>query len=281
MLFDKHPLCIQHEANTKGRDLIVGDLHGCRTLLDELLIVAQFDPSRDRLFSVGDLVDRGPHSAECLNFLQEPWFFSVLGNHDAMLLAWIYGKSKDKRQRLYANSFVNNSGWEWASRWTGASEALPHIQSLPFTRLIDGENPFAIVHAERIDALGDSVVMDGPLQRGKSDFADEEHFILGIGDDGDWYDHFLWGRSIMKRESYKNPLQEGFSHTYCGHTIDAEAIKNNTVLRRNQHTFLDHGAYKIAKSPNVGFGLVLWDHQAQQGLKHDGKTISVISGSAQ
>jgi len=46
----------------------------------------QFDDEKDRVFSVGDLIDRGPNSAECLELLTEPWFHAVKGNHEDMML---------------------------------------------------------------------------------------------------------------------------------------------------------------------------------------------------
>ena len=52
--------------NALGRDFAVGDVHGCFTRLQQGLDQLGFDPTRDRLFSVGDLVDRGP---ECESVL--------------------------------------------------------------------------------------------------------------------------------------------------------------------------------------------------------------------
>lgn len=45
-----------------------------------------FNPLKDRVFAVGDLVDRGSESARVIEFLSAPWFHSVCGNHEAMLL---------------------------------------------------------------------------------------------------------------------------------------------------------------------------------------------------
>ena len=55
--------------NTTGRDLIVGDIHGCFGRLANALTLIDFDPARDRLFSVGDLVDRGPDSRQVTDWL--------------------------------------------------------------------------------------------------------------------------------------------------------------------------------------------------------------------
>ncbi len=65
---------------------IVGDLHGCRHLLDEQLQAHHFDGEKDLLVAVGDLIDRGPESLSCLALLQQDWFRSVRGNHEDMML---------------------------------------------------------------------------------------------------------------------------------------------------------------------------------------------------
>ena len=68
--------------NQNGRDFVVGDIHGEFTLLRRLMTAAGFDEATDRLFSVGDLVDRGPESAQVGRWLCRPWFIPVRGNHD-------------------------------------------------------------------------------------------------------------------------------------------------------------------------------------------------------
>ncbi len=73
-------------ANTTGRDFVVGDIHGCFQHLEPILESIDFEPERDRLFSVGDLVDRGPESTRALEYLAYPWFHAVLGNHERLLL---------------------------------------------------------------------------------------------------------------------------------------------------------------------------------------------------
>ena len=67
----------------------VGDLQGCLEPLKCLLGRVNFDPAQDRLWLVGDLVNRGPQSLETLRYLyaMRDSVVSVLGNHDLHLLA--------------------------------------------------------------------------------------------------------------------------------------------------------------------------------------------------
>lgn len=70
-------------------DYLIGDIQGCDAALAQFLALADFSPSRDRLFCLGDLVNRGPDSLATLRRLVA-WagsVESVLGNHDLHLLA--------------------------------------------------------------------------------------------------------------------------------------------------------------------------------------------------
>ena len=107
-------------SNTRGTDYVIGDLHGCFSLLERLLGEVHFDKSRDRLFSVGDLIDRGPESLRCLQLLAEPWFYAVQGNHENMMLNFFLPYlTSGKLKRLVdgtGTGFLDYGG-DWVERY--------------------------------------------------------------------------------------------------------------------------------------------------------------------
>ena len=78
---------------------VIGDILGCYADLTALLTQVKFNPNRDQLWSVGDLVNRGTDNLATLR-----WFYAhrsvvkvVLGNHDLHLLAHYAGVGKKSR----------------------------------------------------------------------------------------------------------------------------------------------------------------------------------------
>lgn len=78
----------------------IGDIHGCFETLQGLLRRIAFDPREDRLWLVGDLVNRGPGSLEVLRWAVEMGdrVVAVLGNHDLHLLARAAGVGGAKKR---------------------------------------------------------------------------------------------------------------------------------------------------------------------------------------
>lgn len=128
-------------ANTVGRDFAVGDIHGHFTRLQAALDAAGFDPSIDRLFSVGDLVDRGPECRDVLDWLAKPWFHPVRGNHDDYVVRF---DTCDVDNWIY-----NGGSWFAGLAWDEQREFAAQFRELPIA--IEVETPLGligIVHAD-------------------------------------------------------------------------------------------------------------------------------------
>jgi bis(5'-nucleosyl)-tetraphosphatase (symmetrical) len=77
----------------------IGDVQGCDAELGALLAALKFSPDHDRLWLVGDLVNRGPQSLKVLRRIRALGEAAtvVLGNHDLHLLAVAYGHARMRR----------------------------------------------------------------------------------------------------------------------------------------------------------------------------------------
>lgn len=86
----------------------VGDLQGCLKPLQNLLEQVDFDPRHDRLWLVGDLINRGPDSLGTLRFLyaMRDALVIVLGNHDLHFLATVWHPELRKKQDTFADIYA-------------------------------------------------------------------------------------------------------------------------------------------------------------------------------
>lgn len=99
------------KENINGNDYVVGDIHGQYSRLIETLKVIGFDQSKDRLFSVGDLVDRGPENELILTELVgQPWFFPVKGNHELMITQIFQMSNEELKDPETRKNIIDNGG---------------------------------------------------------------------------------------------------------------------------------------------------------------------------
>jgi serine/threonine protein phosphatase 1 len=181
------------------------------------------------MFSVGDLVDRGPKSLECLQLIEEPWFHAVRGNHEDMMLGCLGQKSY---MQVTRRGWYDNGG-EWAEFAKASTTLLKKCAELPLVQVVqkaDGTR-VNIVHAEFPDECSDD-------QIDAEQFEDRELSDL------------LWRRNrayaAISRQlavtngdyDYEAPfiaLDLGLSRSYMGHT----PLKHTVTL--GSYNFIDTG----------------------------------------
>lgn len=135
------------EINTAGRDFAVGDIHGHFTRLQAALDAARFDPAVDRLFSVGDLVDRGPESLDVDEWvLRKPWFHAVRGNHEQMTVdSHAAGRTSDQ----CGMHFINGGQWFYGLSSVEQGCYASILQDLPLVIEVETTHGIiGIVHAD-------------------------------------------------------------------------------------------------------------------------------------
>ncbi|MFC6570461.1 metallophosphoesterase [Pseudomonas brassicacearum] len=122
----------------------MGDIHGHFKFLTMALDKLDFNTELDRIFSVGDLIDRGPDSMDVLNWLEKPWFHAVRGNHEQMLIDCISGHGDIPRH------IRNGGAWLYELQPTIQHELSKSLQALPLIIEIDllNDQTIGIVHAE-------------------------------------------------------------------------------------------------------------------------------------
>lgn len=105
---------------------LVGDVQGCARELEDLLRAIRFDPARDELWCLGDLVNRGPDSLATVRLWQSVGGRGVVGNHEVYALCVRSGRWPRKRDTLEALYHAPD-----ADALLAALRALPALAWLP------------------------------------------------------------------------------------------------------------------------------------------------------
>jgi serine/threonine protein phosphatase 1 len=133
------------DRNLIGRDFVVGDIHGFLDELNQKMISINFNADTDRLFSVGDLVDRGPRSKDVLILLSKPWFYAIRGNHEQMAI----GRARFPELYDDYTYTANGGGWFLVLPKGDQLKYADAFDKLPYVFEIDTPNGIVgIVHAQ-------------------------------------------------------------------------------------------------------------------------------------
>lgn len=114
----------------------IGDVQGCFDELQALTALLRFEPTRDQLWFVGDLVNRGPKSLEVLRYVRAlgDSAVTVLGNHDFHLLCLAEGCAKRRAD-------------DTLDELLGAPDAPQLLDWLRSRSMLHVQDGYAMVHA--------------------------------------------------------------------------------------------------------------------------------------
>jgi bis(5'-nucleosyl)-tetraphosphatase (symmetrical) len=163
----------------------IGDIQGCYDELMKLLDHVNYDPAVDEIWLAGDLVNRGPKSAEVLRFAMASKNVKVvLGNHDMHLLAMAAGVHKHQHHMDTIQSVLEADDSEAMIEWLRHQPLIYHDESLAFSMLHAGLPAYWSLE----QAL---------------DYADEVHDVLRSDNWGEFFDH-MYGN---KPDDWSEKLQ--------------------------------------------------------------------------
>jgi len=208
----------KYTENTAGTDYVVGDIHGHFSKLQTALDEIGFNTEQDRLFSVGDLVDRGPESELSLDWITDyPWFIPVKGNHDDFVARY---NTCDKDNWVY-----NGGAWfQGLSRYEQADFGTLFSQ-LPLA--IEVETPFGtvgIVHAEPV----------------VNDWSNLSEYLRASRRNRDTV---MWSRDRISAGD--KSVVRNIRAVVCGHTPVADTVSLGNVLYIDTKGWRPEGRFTI------------------------------------
>ncbi|MDX1513737.1 MAG: metallophosphoesterase [Gammaproteobacteria bacterium] len=208
------PPVLRFSKNQAGRDFVVGDIHGMFGHLQSLLEEIGFDAAKDRLFSVGDLVDRGPDSAQALEWMAHPWFFAVRGNHEQFVL--------DSENESQLSLWINHNGGGW---WLDIGDSEREEFRRTFARM-----PLAMEVETDTGQVG-IVHADVPP------FITWERFLsLLEARDRETIFYAIWSRNRISGQGSSKAVSGTVDRIYCGHTPTRTSVQIANVF------YIDTGA---------------------------------------
>lgn len=211
--------------NTIGYDFIVGDIHGCYSLLKTELEKMEFNPELDRLFCVGDLVDRGPESVDVLDILAQPWFHSVLGNHDQMAKDYYLYKINKALDTGFINNYIRNGG-QWFIDLDSETQKIiaQKLYDLPVLIEVNTNDEVLGINNGLVGIVHAECPVDDWNYLKEEVLSDNYNVITAC----------IWSRNRIYHPNCK--VIAGIDRLYHGHTVLKERI---TLGNRN---YIDTGA---------------------------------------
>lgn len=216
--------------------IVCGDVHGMLDELKELIEKVGYDKEKDRLILAGDLVDRGPKSAEVCDYAEELEAELVIGNHDDKYIR--YRRHEQKKTHVgrkhYRNPMKLNAHKQEV--WKSLSDKnIDYLEAGKFCVPVWEYNAL-VVHAGVLPG-------DEPWNK-----RDREEYIFTRYIDKDTYKQKSLGPGFTKpvNSIHWTEAYDGFVDIIYGHDV---RDFDNPLVERNQK-----GARMIGLDTGACFG---------------------------
>lgn len=225
------------------RKFVIGDIHGAHKALVQCLELVDFDYEKDQLIQLGDIVDRGPDSFECVEeLLKIKNLIAIKGNHDDEFLFGIKNGCNSSMMNHGAiqtyNSYHNN---------TGTTLDIPQSHKDFFNSqlsyYIDGENR-CFVH--------------GGFNR--DFFIDEQNDITFI------WDRSLWSKALSCHNDQKLSTKNGFKDIFIGHTPTINWREKGKVIDKPMYS---GGIWNLDTGAGFGYPLTIMNVETKEYKQSD------------
>jgi bis(5'-nucleosyl)-tetraphosphatase (symmetrical) len=156
----------------------IGDLQGCFTAFQRLIDLIRFDPAHDKLWLVGDIVNRGPDSLPLLRYIKQSGnaMIMVLGNHDLHLLMVAAGVAKT-HPRDTIHPILDAPDRDELLHW------------LRQQKLFHTAGPYAMVHAGLLPSwtISQAKQLAGEVEQALRQDNDQQLFALIYGNEPNYW----------------------------------------------------------------------------------------------
>ncbi len=243
--------------------ILISDVHGCWYTLVRLLNQCAIRYPGDRLVFLGDLIDRGPHSRQVVEFAMSNNILTTMGNHCDLCVDFYRGDQHSKCGSYYSRGiWLENGGDVVPKGWPTIDKRVLTGPQIAQSEYLGGRVPDSVL--DWMEALPPYIRFDwedGLDANGRALLASHTGYGLmaDMGARG-WFPT-LWGRhghdmgAFVKDPATGEEADDGLYRVF-GHTPDAEAIVTD------KWAMIDTGgAYK-----GRGFGALTAFHWPSKGV---------------
>lgn len=208
-------------SNPDGRDFICSDIHGHFALLEQKLASVNFNPKLDRVLALGDLIDRGPSSLLAFEYLSKSWFYSIIGNHEVMLIDSISDEKIKRNWQACGGDWSAYVSDEQLNHFSELLKELPIAIEVP----VSASSSIGLVHANLPQSCDWNDVRS-LLNK----------FPTSSLPDNPLIHEMLWSKISSEKETQLQDV-ENIAHVFHGHTIKPE------IMTFANRTYMDIGSY--------------------------------------